>query len=151
APGVVAVYTGKDLAAAGVGGIPCGWQITNKDGSKMNEPAHPALAVDRVRHVGDPVAMVVADSKEQARTAALAINVDYDELPAVISMPEAVQAGATQVHDDAKANTCFDWAIGDAAATDAAFARAAHVTTLDLVNNRLVPNAMEPRCAIGEY
>ena len=149
APGVVAVYTGKDLADAKVGGIPCGWQITNKDGSKMKEPAHPALAQGKVRHVGDQVAMVVAESKEQARAGAAAINVEYEELPAVISMTDALSS-ATQVHDDAPNNTCFDWALGDAAATDAAFAAAAHVTKLDLTNNRLVPNAMEPRAAIAE-
>jgi aerobic carbon-monoxide dehydrogenase large subunit len=150
-PGVVAVYTGADLEAAGVGGIPCGWQITNKDGSKMTEPAHPALAVGKVRHVGDQVALVVAETKEQARAAGLAIAVEYEELPAVISMPAAIAADAPRVHDDIPANTCFDWAIGDAAATDAAFARAAHVTRLDLINNRLIPNAMEPRAAIGEF
>ena len=151
APGVVAVYTGKELADAKVGGIPCGWQITNKDGSKMKEPAHPALAQGKVRHVGDPVAMVVAETREQARAAALAMNVEYEELPAVISMPDAVAAGAATVHDDAPNNICFDWALGDAAATDAAFAAAAHVTKLDLTNNRLIPNAMEPRAAIGDF
>jgi carbon-monoxide dehydrogenase large subunit len=150
-PGVVAVYTGQDLVNAKVGGIPTGWQITNKDGSKMKEPAHPALAVDRVRHVGDQVAMVVAESRAAARAASLAIVVDYDELPAVISMPDAVKPGATLVHDDAPENTCFDWHIGDAAATDAAFAKAAHVAKLDLTNQRLVPNAMEPRAANAEF
>jgi carbon-monoxide dehydrogenase large subunit len=150
-PGVVAIYTGEDLAAAKVGGVPCGWQITNKDGSKMKEPAHPVLGIGKVRHVGDPVALVVAETKAQARAAALAIAVEYDELPAVISMPQAIAGGAAAVHDDAPDNTCFDWAIGDAAAADAAFARAAHVTRLELTNNRLVPNAMEPRAANAEY
>jgi carbon-monoxide dehydrogenase large subunit len=115
----------------------------------MKEPAHPALAQGKVRHVGDQVAMVVAESKELARAGAAAINVEYEELPAVISMTDALSS-ATQVHDDAPNNTCFDWALGDAAATDAAFAAAAHVTKLDLTNNRLVPNAMEPRAAIAE-
>jgi len=150
APGIVAVYTGADLA--GLGGIPCGWQITNKDGAtKMIEPPHPALVTDRVRHVGDQVAMVVAETKAQARAAALQIEVEYEELPAVISMPAAVGDDSPLVWDEAPHNTCFEWALGDAAATDAAFARADHVTKLDLVNNRLIANAMEPRAAIGEY
>ena len=150
-PGVVAVYSGQDLADAGVGGIPCGWQITNKDGSKMTEPAHPALALGKVRHVGDAIAMVVAETRAQAREAALAIELDLEELPAVVAVSDAIQPGAALVHDDAPGNTCFDWAVGDAAATDAAFAKAAHVTRLELTNNRLVPNAMEPRAAIGEF
>jgi aerobic carbon-monoxide dehydrogenase large subunit len=151
APGVVAVFTGADLVAAKVGGIPCGWQITNKDGTKMKEPAHPALVTDRVRHVGDPVAMVVAATRAQAREAALRIAVEYEELPAVVGMPEAIQPGAPLVWDEAPENTCFDWHIGDAAQTDAAFARAEHVTRLDVVNQRLVANAMEPRAANAEY
>ncbi len=150
-PGVAAVYTGKDLAAAKIGGIPCGWQITNKDGTKMVEPGHPALVTERVRHVGDQVAMVVAATKAQARDAALKIAVEYEELPAVVSMADAIQPGAPLVWDEAAENTCFDWHLGDAAQTDAAFARAEHITKLDIVNNRLVANAMEPRSAIGEY
>ncbi len=150
-PGVAAVYTGKDLAAAKIGGIPCGWQITNKDGTKMVEPGHPALVTERVRHVGDQVAMVVAATKAQARDAALKIAVEYEELPAVVSMADAIQPGAPLVWDEAAENTCFDWHLGDAAQTDAAFAKAEHITKLDIVNNRLVANAMEPRSAIGEY
>jgi carbon-monoxide dehydrogenase large subunit len=151
APGVVAVYTGADMAATGVGGLPCGWLVRNKDGSPMTEPPHPPLCVDRVRHVGDQVAVVIADTRQRAAEAAGLVDVDYEELPAVATIQEAIAAGAPLVWDQAQGNTCYDWEIGDAAATKAAFARAHTVVKLDLVNNRLVPNAMEPRAAIGSY
>jgi carbon-monoxide dehydrogenase large subunit len=151
APGVVAVFTGEDIAAAEVGGLPCGWQIHNKDGSPMVEPAHPVLAQGKVRHVGDPVAVVVAESLAEAKDAADKIAVDYEELPAVIDMTKAIADGSPQVHDDAAANTCFDWHLGEKEAVDAAFEKAAHVTSIDIVNNRLIANAIEPRAAIGEY
>ena len=150
-PGVVAVFTGKDMADDGVGPIPCGWQIHNRDGSPMAEPAHPALAVDRVRYVGDEVAVVIADTRERARDAAMLVDVEYEELPAVASLDAAMADGAPLVHDDVPGNLCYDWELGDAAATDAAFERAAHVVELDIVNQRLIPNAIEPRAAIGEY
>ena len=150
-PGVIAVFTGKDMADAGVGGIPCGWLVTSADGEPMKEPTHPAMAVDRVRHVGDQVAIVIAESYRQARDAAERIEVDYQELPAVVSMPEAIQDGAPQIYDEAPNNICFDWELGDAEATQAAMAGASHVAELDLINNRLIPNAMEPRCYIGDY
>lgn len=150
AAGVVAVYTGEDMAADNVGSIPCGWAITNKDGSPMNEPAHPALAVGKVRYVGDQVAFIVADTLANAKDAAELIEIDYEELPAVVDMKKALSGGAT-VHDDIPNNLCYDWEIGDKAAVDEEFAKAAHVTKLDLVNNRLVPNALEPRAAIGDY
>ncbi len=151
APGVAAVYTGKDMADDGVGGLPCGWQVHSKDGSPMAEPAHPPLAVDRVRHVGDQVAVVIAETLEQAREAADLLNVDYAEEPAVVDPAEALRPGAPQVFAEAPGNLCYDWHLGDLAAVDAAIARAARVIRLDLVNNRLIPNAMEPRAAIGEY
>src|SRR5262249_8928487 len=151
APGVVLVLTAEDFTAAQVGGLPCGWFVLNKDGSKCAEPAHPILAAGKVRHMGDPVALVVAETKAQARAAALAVQVEYDELKPVIAMTEAIAPGAPLLHDDAAGNLSFDWHLGDKAAADAAFASAAHVTKLDLVNQRLVPNAMEPRAAIGEY
>jgi carbon-monoxide dehydrogenase large subunit len=150
ADGVIAVLTGADMAADGVGGLPCGWQIHNKDGSPMFEPAHPPLAVDKVRHVGDQLAIVIAETREQARDAAEAIQVDYEVLPAIIDM-DAALAGGTLVHDDVPNNRCFDWEIGDKEATDAAFANADTVVSIDLVNNRLIPNAMEPRAAISDY
>ncbi len=151
APGVVAVLTGADLAADKVGILPAGWLIHSKDGSPMVEPGHPALVADKVRHVGDQVAVVVAETRDQAREAAGLVEVEYQELAAAVTVTQAVAPGAPLVHDQAKANTCYDWHLGDKAATDAAFAKAAKVVTLDLVNNRLIPNAMEPRAAIGEF
>ncbi len=150
-PGVIAVYTGADMQADGVGGVPCGWQIHSKDGSAMNEPPHPVLAVDRVRHVGDPVAVVIAETRQQARNAAELLEIDYEDLPAVATLRDAVKPGAATVHDNAPGNVCFDWEIGDRAMVDAAFAQAAHVVKLDLTNNRLIPNAMETRAALGDY
>ncbi len=151
APGVLAVLTGADLAADKLGNIPTGWLIHGKDGSPMAEPPHPALALDRVRHVGDQVALVVADTRHRAREAAALVEVDYEELPAVVTPAQAIRPGAPLVWDQAKGNTCFDWHLGDRAAVEAAFAKAHRVVRLDLVNNRLIPNAIEPRAAIGEY
>ena len=150
-PGVALVLTGADLAAAGVGGLPCGWGIKGTDGEPMKEPPHPPLAFGKVRHVGDPVAFVVAESLAQARDAAEAIAVDYEVLPAVVDLEAAIAPGAPLLFDDVPNNLCCDWSIGDAAATEAAFARAAHVARIRLVNNRLVGNPMEPRAAIAEY
>jgi len=150
-PGVLAVLTGDDVAADGLGGIPCGWQIKNKDGSVMVEPPHPALAQGKARHAGDPVVLVVAETREQARDAAQLVEIDYDPLPAVAHLPVAVADGAPLVWDEAPGNVCFDWHLGDAAATDAEFAGAAHVISIDLVNNRIAPNAIEPRAANGHY
>jgi carbon-monoxide dehydrogenase large subunit len=150
-PGVVAVFTGADIAADKVGGLICGWMIHSKDGSPMKAGAHPALAQGKVRYVGDHVAVVIADTYAQARDAAEKIVVDYGQLPAVVDTAAAAQSGQSLIHDAAPNNTVFNWHVGDKASTDAAFAKAAHVTKLDLVNNRLIPNAMEPRAAIGEY
>jgi carbon-monoxide dehydrogenase large subunit len=150
-PGVVAVFTGADMAADNVGGLPCGWQIHCKDGSPMKEPAHPVLAVGKVRHVGDPVAVAIAETKQQAKDAAEAIVIDYQDLPAVASLRDALAPGAVAVHDDAPDNLCYDWHIGDKAVVDAAFAGAAKVVKLELLNNRLIPNAMEPRAAVGDF
>ncbi|MBU8546722.1 MULTISPECIES: xanthine dehydrogenase family protein molybdopterin-binding subunit [Roseomonadaceae] len=150
-PGVKAIFVGEDMAAESIGGIPCGWQIHSKDGSPMAEPMHPALALGKVRHVGDPVAVVIAETKAQARDAAEAIIVDYTPLPAVSGTVAALQPDAPQVHEAAPGNLCYDWHIGDKAAQEAAFARAARVVTFETTNNRLVPNAMEPRAAIGDF
>ena len=117
----------------------------------MIEPPHLPLCKDRVRHVGDQVALVVAETYAQAKDAAEQINVTYKELPAIISTGDADKAGKPQVWAEAKNNTCFDWHLGDKAATDAAFAKAHHVTKIDIVNQRLIPNAMEPRAAVGDY
>ncbi|HET6234434.1 MAG TPA: xanthine dehydrogenase family protein molybdopterin-binding subunit, partial [Acetobacteraceae bacterium] len=151
APGVVAVFTGADMAADNVGGLPCGWQIHNKDGSPMAEPPHPVLAIGKARHVGDPVAVVIAKTKQAAKDAAELLIIDYQDLPAVASLADAVKSGASLVHDEVPGNVCYDWHIGDKAALEAAFAGAARVVKLDLENNRLIPNAMEPRAAVGDF
>ncbi|WP_297907692.1 xanthine dehydrogenase family protein molybdopterin-binding subunit [Thiomonas sp.] len=151
APGVEGVFTGADVAADKIAGLPCGWLITSTDGTPMKEPPHPVLAQGKVRYVGDHVAMVVARSLEQARNAAEMVEVDYEVLPVVTQVAEAAAGQGVALHDEAPDNHCYKWALGDKAAVDAAFAKAAHVTRLDLVNNRLVPNAIEPRSAIGSY
>ncbi|MEO1054830.1 MAG: xanthine dehydrogenase family protein molybdopterin-binding subunit [Bacteroidota bacterium] len=150
-PGVVAVFTGKDIADSGVNGIPCGWQVDFKNGDTMKEPAHPMLVADKVRYMGDGVAIVIAESKEIAKDAAELIVVDYEELDAVVNAKEATQEGAPLVHDEAPLNKSFDWGLGDAEATAEALANAHHVTTLEFTNQRLIPNAIEPRSAIGHY
>ncbi|MFC4351439.1 xanthine dehydrogenase family protein molybdopterin-binding subunit [Fodinicurvata halophila] len=147
--GVVAIFTGQDMADDGVGSLPCGWVVTDRHGEPHKAPPHYPLVRDKARYVGDQVAMVIAESQARAREAADLIEVDYEELDPVIDMSEAERA--TQIHEEAPGNLCFDWELGDKSATDEAFAKADTVAKLDLVNNRLVPNAMEPRAAIGEY
>ena len=151
APGVIGVFTGEDIAAAKLGGLPCGWLITDVNGQPMKEPPHPVLAQGKVRYVGDHVAVVVAETQQQARDAAELVDVSYETLPSVVDGAKARAKGAPQLHDIAPDNTCYVWALGDKAAVDAAFAKAAHVTRLDFVNNRLIPNAIEPRAANGSY
>ncbi|MDH4192027.1 MAG: xanthine dehydrogenase family protein molybdopterin-binding subunit, partial [Betaproteobacteria bacterium] len=151
APGVLAIFTGDDLAAAKVGGLPCGWLITDVNGQPMKEPPHPCLAQGKVRHVGDQVAVVIAETLDQAHDAAHRVEVNYEPLKAVVDPAKARTQGGVPVHDAAPDNTCYVWALGDKAAVDAAFAKAAHVTKLQFLNNRLIPNAMEPRAANGSY
>jgi carbon-monoxide dehydrogenase large subunit len=148
-PGVIGIFTGADLADAKVGGLPCGWLITDVNGQPMKEPPHPCLAQGKVRHVGDQVAVVVAETLNQARDAAEKVEVDYEVLPAVADPTKA--SSSKPIHDIAPDNVCYVWALGDKAKVDEAFAKAAHVTKLDFINNRLVPNAIEPRAAIGAY
>ncbi|WP_102109245.1 xanthine dehydrogenase family protein molybdopterin-binding subunit [Oceaniglobus roseus] len=150
-PGVIRIFTGKDFEA--VGGLPCGWQVTDRHGQPMQEPKHPVLAHGKVRHVGDPICAVVAETLAQARDAAEAIELDLEILPAVINMKEAVKDGAPKVHDDLTSNLCYDWGFVEEnrAAVDEAISKAAHVTTLELVNNRLIANPMEPRVAVGQW
>lgn len=150
-PGVIGVLTGRQLKADGIGNLICGWMIHSKDGSPMKMGAWSPLAVDRVRYVGDAVVVVVADTKGQARDAAEAVEITYKERKSVADAVEALGKGAPQLHPEADGNLIFDWGIGDEAATDAALKSAAHVTRLNIVNNRLVPNAMEPRAALGHY
>ena len=150
AQGVIQIFVGADLAEAKVGGLPCGWLIHSKDGSPMKEPPHPVLAQGKVRHVGDQLALVVAETYLQAKDASELIEVDYEELPAVIDITTADKAKSS-VHDDVPNNVCYDWGHGNKDAVDAAFKQAAKVSTLEFVNNRLIPNAMEPRAANAQY
>ena len=149
-PGVITVFTGNDFVD--VGGNPAGWLINSRDGEPMKEPKRPVLAHGKVRHVGDAYAAVIAETEQQARDAAEKINADIIELPAIIDMTSAL-SGSNYVHDEIETNQCFDWGwIEDnREATDNAIKNAHHVTTLELTNNRLVPNAMEPRCSIADY
>jgi len=150
-PGVVAVLDGAQLKGDGIGNLICGWMIHSKDGSPMKMGAWSALATDRVRYVGDAVAVVVADTQANARAAAEAVNVTYKELPAVVDAVAAMKKGAPQLHPEAPGNLIYDWALGDQAAVDAALASSAHVTEMAIENNRLAPNAMEPRAALAAY
>ena len=149
-PGVLEVFTGADFAE--VGGNPAGWLINSRDGEPMKEPKRPVLAHGKVRHVGDAYAAVIAETPAQAKDAVEALNVEIKSLPAVVDMKAALDGGP-MVHDEIETNQCFDWGwIEDnRAATDEAIKNAHHVTTLELVNNRLVPNAMEPRASTGIY
>ncbi len=150
-PGVLAVLTGADLAGDKLGNLICGWMIHSKDGTAMKMAPHPALAQTKACHVGDPVAVVIAETLAQAKDAAEKVDVDYEVLPAAADPAQAQAAGAAQIHEVAPKNTIYQWHLGDKGKTDAAFQSAAHVTKLEIVNNRLVPNAIEPRAAIGEY
>jgi len=152
-PGVLLVLTGADLQADGLGDIPCHAPLNNRDGSPRHDTPRPALANAKVRHAGQPVALVVAETLLQAQDAAGAIEIDYETLPAVTDARAALEKGAPQLFDGIPGNLVFDWDndTSDFAATDAAFAKAAHVTTLEIINNRLVVNSMEPRNAIGDW
>jgi carbon-monoxide dehydrogenase large subunit len=150
-PGVSAVLTGAELNADKIGNLICGWMITSKDGSPMKMAPHPALARGKVNHVGDALALIVADTLAQAKDAAEKVKVDYEVLPVVTDPGQAQSPGAPQIHELAARNTIYQWHLGDAKAAEAAFRSAKHITKLDLINNRLVPNAIEPRAAIAEF
>ena len=151
APGVLGVFTGKHVAADKIGTLACGWMVLSKDGTPMRAGAHPVLAVEKVRYVGDHVAVVIAETMNQARDAAELVSVDYNVHAAVVDLNSAQQTGTPQIHAEAPNNTVYQWHLGDKVAVDAAFGKAKHVTRIDLVNNRLIPNAIEPRAAIAEY
>ncbi len=152
APGVLAVLTGADAAADSLGDIPCLVPVTNIDGTPRAETPRPVLARERVRHVGDPVALVVAETLAQAKDAAELITIEYEPLPAVVDTRGATQAGVPRVWDHIAGNQCFDIGAGsDKAVVDAAIARAAHVTRLDLINNRVIANPIEPRAALADF
>src|SRR4051812_29141148 len=148
-PGVLAIYTGADLASYGT--LKCAVPFKNRDGSEMKKPPRPSLASDKVRFVGDPVAVVIAETAAQAKDAAEAVEVDIDAVPAVTSASEAAKAGAPQLYDDVPGNVALDYLYGDPAKVAEAFASAAHVTKLKLINSRLVVNAMEPRSALASF
>jgi carbon-monoxide dehydrogenase large subunit len=148
-PGVLGVYTGTDLAQFGT--LKCIVPFKNRDGTPMRMPPRPALPTDKVRFVGDPIACVVAETLLQAKDAAEAVEVDIDPLPAVTTAKAAAAPDAPLLHEEAPGNIALDYHYGDADAVAAAFAKAAHVTRLKLINNRVVVNAMEPRAAVAAY
>ncbi len=148
-PGVVDVITGEDVKD--VNGLPCGWQVNFRNGDTMKEPKHPLLVLDKVRHVGDNVAMVIAETRELAKDAAEKVEIEYEVLDAVVDPKKATEDGAPLVHEEAPRNLAFDWEIGDKAKTEEAFQQADVVVSLDIRNHRLIPNAIEPRSAIGVY
>ncbi|MEK7784426.1 MAG: molybdopterin cofactor-binding domain-containing protein [Chloroflexota bacterium] len=145
-PGVIAVFTGQDLIDGGVGKLPCGWNVPN-----IKVPTRWPLMVDKVRHVGDGVAAVVAESPYIAADALDLIEVDYEALPAVVDARKATDPGAPLIHDECPGNVSYTWGLGDKEACDKAFAEAEHVVELELVNQRLIPNAMEPRAAVAQW
>src|SRR4051794_22688906 len=150
-PGVLGVWTGADLAAAGYGPYTCGLPLKNRDGTPLLQTNRTALMSDKVRYVGDPVAFVVAETLAQARDAAEAVMLDIEPLPAVTDPAEAAKPGAPQLYDHIPNNVALDYHYGDAAKVEAAFAGAAHVTKLDITNTRVAVVAMEPRAALASY
>src|SRR5690242_12947242 len=150
-PGVLGIWTGTDLVAAGYGPYTCGLPLKNRDGTPLLQTNRTALMTDKVRYVGDPVAFVVAETLAQARDAAEAVVVDIDPLPAVTDPEEAAGSGAPQLYDHIPNNVALDYHYGDAAKVEAAFASAAHVTKLDIVNTRVAVVSMEPRVALAAY
>jgi carbon-monoxide dehydrogenase large subunit len=150
-PGVLGVWTGADLASANYGPYTCGLPLKSRDGSPLLQTNRPALVSDKVRFVGDPVAFVVAETLAQARDAGEAVTLDIDPLPSVTSAEEAAKPGAPQLYDHIPNNVALDYHFGDAAKVEAAFAEAAHVTRLDIVNTRVAVVAMEPRAALASY
>jgi aerobic carbon-monoxide dehydrogenase large subunit len=150
-PGVRAIYTAADLQADGLGPLPCAAPVQNRDGSDMANPPRLALADGAARHVGDPVAFIVADTAAAARDAAELISVNYTVQPSAVDLAKATDPGAPLVWPEARNNVVFDWGIGDQAATDALFASAAHVTRLTVINNRVVVASMEARASIAEF
>ena len=147
--GVIAVFTGADLAADEIGDLPCGWTVNSKDGNAMLVPPHPPIAIDRINYVGEPYALVIGETQNAARDGTEALVAEFEELSPVLDVASATQH--EQIHENVPNNQCYDWELGDKEATETAFAQADHVTSLDIVNNRLIPNAIEPRAALGSY
>ena len=151
APGVLLILTGDDVVSEDIGAMPCMFPVTNLDGSARGETYRPLLAQNKVRHVGEPVAFIVAETLTQARDAAELIEVDYTILPSTTDTYRSALNGAAQLYDDIDNNVCFDWGKGQQDETEAAFAKSSHITSLELINNRIVVNPMEPRSAIADY
>ena len=151
APGVLGVLTAGDLADDGVGTLPCQYVIANRDGSPQALPPRPALAQERVRHVGEAIALVVAKTLAEARDAAELVEVDYEPLPTVTDLARALEPDAPQLHAEAPGNLVLDYEAGDEAAVERLFASAHRIVSLDLVNNRVLANPIEPRAAIGDF
>ncbi len=149
--GVLKVFTGQDIADAGIVGSIAGWQVDFKNGDTMKEPPHPIMVADKVRHVGDAVALVVAEDRFTAKDASELVKVDYEVLDAVVDPKAATEDGAPLVHDDVPNNTIYDFELGNKDETDAAFENADKVIELSYHNQKLVPNAMEPRAALAQY
>lgn len=149
AQGVIEVLTGAQLASDGLGTLPCGWMVLSKDGSEMKQPPHPVLASDRINYLGEPIAVVVAETYQIARDAAELVSVDYVEQQAVVDIGSA--QNADQLYDEVPRNTVYEWELGDREATMAALEKAHHLTRISLTNNRLIPNAIEPRAAIADF
>ena len=147
--GVVGVLTGKEIAEDKIGGLIAGWAIRSEDGSEMKVPANPPLAKDVANFVGEPVAVVFAETLDEAKEGAEKVKVDYKVLKAVVDPAEAMKSDA--IHDGVDKNLCYDWLLGDRKAVDEAFAKADKIIKVDLINNRLVPNAMEPRACVVDY
>lgn len=150
-PGVLGIFTGADLKADNIGPLPCLVELDNRDGTKQATPPHPLLALERVRHVGDPVAFVIAETAQQARDAAEVVVVNYDIVPSITDLAKATEPGAPLVWDNAPGNVVFDWETGQKEEAEKLIDSAAHVTRLTVVNNRLVVASMETRAALGEY
>ena len=148
-PGVVKILTGEDIVKDKIGGLIAGWKIVSQDGKDMKCPPHPALAKDCVNYVGDQVAVVIAETLEQAKNAAETVNVSYKVQKAVVNTADAMNSEA--IHEGIDRNLCFDWLLGDKTKTEEAISKADKIVKIDLTNNRLIPNAMEPRASIGDY
>lgn len=150
-PGILAIYTSDDLRSDGIGNIPSGLPLKNRDGSGYIVPPRTGLAIDRVRHLGEPIAVIIAETTAQAQEAVEAVAIEFAPLPVVTEAADAVNEGAPQLHVEAPGNVCLDFFVGDDETTNQAFARAAHVTKLRIENTRMVVNTIEPRSVIGQY
>ena len=149
--GVINIFLGKDLREAGIKDMPTNFKAKNKDGSDMYTPERPAIAIDKVRHVGDPIAIIIAESIEQAKNASELIFADIEEIASVTSCNEAIKDNSPQVWEDTKNNLCFDWEMGEQDKVEDAFKKADSIVEIELINNRIVPNSMETRGAVANF